>query len=246
MYILIGCEESQAICLAFRALGFEAYSCDLKVCSGGHPEWHLKMDVFKAIQGGKLKLQNGDDIFIDKWMYAMFHPECTYVANSSTQWLSHPDDKKLKFIKRREHPLYIGRREKMWNTIDFVKKLYSCKIELLDIENPVGILSSQWKKPNQIIEPWMFGDEATKGTCIWSKGLPLLKATKIVGKGKRIVFDSGKSHPEWYANARGLNKYERQELRSKTFPGIAQAIANQRGNFILNYQKPKTLFDLGI
>lgn len=223
-HILIGCEESQAICIEFRKLGFMAFSCDLKPCSGGHPEWHLQMDVFEAIK-------------IRQWDYAMFHPECTYVAGSSVQWLSHPEDKHLPFNDRREHPLYIGRRDKMKGSIEFVKALYNCNIKYVDIENPVGILSSQWQKPNQIIQPYHFGDEATKTTCIWSKNLPLLKATNIVGKGERTVFSSGKSHPAWYTAGRSLSKSERQELRSKTFPGIAKAIAAQRGEFLLERAK---------
>jgi hypothetical protein len=199
-----------------------------------------------AINNYCLQNQNNDTIKVAKWHYAMFHPECTFVAGSSVQWLSHPEDKKLPFNDRREHPLYPGRRDKMRNSVEFVKALYNSNIDYLDIENPVGILSTQWRKPTQIIQPYMFGDEATKTTCIWSKNLPLITPTNIVGKGNRTVFASGKSHPEWYAAARGMTKYERQELRSKTFPGIAKAFAEQRGNFLLktlnNPPQKTTLF----
>lgn len=216
--ILIGCEESQEVCKAFRALGHEAYSCDLEPCSGGHPEWHLQMDVFEAIASRK-------------WDLGIFFPPCTFVAGSSVQWLSHPDDKRLPFENRRPHPLYPDRRKEMYNAVDFVKRLFNCNIVRVAIENPVGKLSTLWQRPRQIVQPYYFGDEATKTTCLWLKGLPDLLVTEMVGKGERTVFKSGKSHPAWYADAlsKAKTKKERQLLRSKTFPGIARAMAEQWG-----------------
>ncbi len=171
MIAIVGCEESQAITLELRKIGIEAYSCDLLPCSGGHPELHLQMDVFKAI--AKLKPEFG-----------IFHPPCTYVAGSSVQWLSHPDDKHLPFEDRRPHPKYPDRRRDMEQSVEFVKALYNA-LPVCGIENPVGLLSSLWKKPDQIVQPYHFGDEATKTTCFWVKGLPLLNPTNIVGKGER-------------------------------------------------------------
>lgn len=218
--VLIGCEESQAVCIEFRKLGHEAYSCDLLPSSGGYPEWHLQMDVFEAIEKIKPDL-------------ALFFPPCTFVAGSSVQWLSHPDDKHLPFINRREHPKYPGRRIQMLKSIEFFHNLFYHKdLKLVGMENPVGLLSSFLKKPTQIIQPYMFGDEATKTTCLWLKGLPNLVPTNVVGKGDRIKFSSGKSHPAWYAAARGLSKEERQKIRSKTFPGIAKAMAEQWGKLL--------------
>jgi len=213
--ILIACEESQTITKEFRNLGYEAFSCDLLPCSGGHPEWHLQCDVFNIINDG--------------WDLMIAHPPCTFLAGSSVQWLSHPDDKGLPFDERRPHPKYPNRRQDMLDSVEFVKALYNSNIEKVAIENPVGLLSSRWQKPNQIIQPYMFGDEATKTTCLWLKNLPLLLPTNVVGKGERTVFASGKSHPKWYADAlkNAKTKEERQQLRSKTFPGIASAIANQ-------------------
>lgn len=170
--VLIGCEESQAVTKAFRALGHEAYSCDLLPCSGGHPEWHYQEDIFKVI--GRKEFDLG-----------IFHPPCTFLAGSAVQWLSHPDDKHLRFEDRRSHPLYPTRRRDMEDSVDFVKSLYNCNIPHIAIENPVGLLSSKWQKPNQILQPYHFGDEATKTTCLWLKGLPPLKHTQIVGKGER-------------------------------------------------------------
>lgn len=213
--ILIACEESQTITKEFRNLGYEAFSCDLLPCSGGHPEWHLQCDVFNIINDG--------------WDLMIAHPPCTFLAGSSVQWLSHPDDKGLPFDERRPHPKYPNRRQDMLDSVEFVKALYNSNIEKVAIENPVGLLSSRWQKPNQIIQPYMFGDEATKTTCLWLKNLPLLLPTNVVDKGERTVFASGKSHPKWYADAlkNAKTKEERQQLRSKTFPGIASAIANQ-------------------
>lgn len=213
--ILVACEESQAITIRLRALGHEAYSCDLLPCSGGHPEWHIEDDVL-------LHLNEGWDLMIA-------HPPCTFLASSGVQWLSHPEDKDLPFDERRPHPKYPNRRQDMLDAVEFVKALYNAPIPRIAIENPIGLLSSRWKKPNQIVQPWMFGDEATKSTCFWLKNLPELTPTKIVGKGERTVFKSGKSHPKWYADAlaKARTKEERQLIRSKTFPGMADAIVEQ-------------------
>jgi hypothetical protein len=222
MKILIGCEESQVITKEFRKLGFEAYSCDLLACSGGHPEWHYQSDIM--------------DIINEDWNLAIFHPPCTFLAGSAVQWLSHSEDKHLPFEERRPHPKYPNRRQDMLNSLDFVKALYNSNIKHIAIENPVGLLSSRWRKPDQIIQPYMFGDEATKTTCLWLKNLPLLQPTNIVGKGERTLYSSGKSFPKWYAEIKDKTKTkeERQRLRSKTFPGIAQAIAKQYSDFLIN------------
>ena len=220
--IIIACEESQTICKAFRKLGFQAWSCDLLPCSGGRPEWHYQQDIFEVINQG--------------WDLMVAHPPCTFLTGSGVQWLSNPEDKALPFEERRPHPKYPNRRQDMLDSVEFVKALYNTDIKHIAIENPVGLLSSRWKKPDQIVQPYMFGDEATKTTCLWLKNLPLLLPTNIVGKGERTVFASGKSHPKWYADAlkNAKTKEERQTLRSKTFDGIAESIANQWGSFLLN------------
>jgi len=231
MKVLVACEESQATTLEFRKLGYEAYSCDLLPCSGGHPEWHFQGNVFEIIN--------------DNWDLMIAHPPCTFLAGSSVQWLSHPDDKHLPFEERRPHPKYPNRRKDMLDSLDFVKALYNSPIKHIAIENPIGLLSSRWKKPNQIVQPYMFGDEATKSTCLWLKNLPNLKPTDIVGKGERVVFSSGKSHPKWYADAlkNAKTKQERQTLRSKTFQGMASAFAKQWGDYVKNNPPIlKTLF----
>jgi hypothetical protein len=215
--ILIACEESQATTRAFRKLGHEAFSCDLLPCSGGNPEWHFQCDIFEVINQG--------------WDLMIAHPPCTFLTGSGVQWLSNPGDRDLPFNERRPHPKYPNRRQDMLDSVDFVKALYNADIKHIAIENPVGLLSSRWRKPDQIVQPYMFGDEATKTTCLWLKNLPLLLPTNIVGKGERTIFASGKSHPKWYADAlkNAKTKEERQTLRSKTFPGMAQAFAEQWG-----------------
>jgi hypothetical protein len=220
--ILIACEESQATTKAFRKLGHEAFSCDLLPCSGGHPEWHFQQDIFQIIDQG--------------WDLMIAHPPCTFLTGSGVQWLSNPEDRDLPFEQRRPHPKYPNRRQDMLDSVEFVKALYNSNINYIAIENPVGLLSSKWKKPNQIVQPYMFGDEATKTTCLWIKNLPLLLPSNIVGKGERTVFASGKSHPKWYADAlkNAKTKEERQTLRSKTFEGMANAFAEQWGGFLNN------------
>lgn len=209
MKVLIGCEESQTICKAFRVLGHEAFSNDLEDCSGGHPEWHLKMDVFDAIA-------------IGGWDLAVFHPPCTFLAVSAVRWLSHPEDTKLSFEERRPHPWYPTRRQDMLNSVEFVKKLYNCNIPRVAIENPIGLLSSRWRKPDQIIQPYQFGEMATKATCLWLKNLPLLKPTNNV-KEEMLKLPYGE-----YAKTHYMSPgKERSKLRSKTFQGIADAIADQ-------------------
>lgn len=220
--ILIACEESQATTIAFRKLGHEAFSCDLLPCSGGHPEWHYQCDIFEVINKG--------------WDLMIAHPPCTFLTGSGVQWLSHPEDTHLPFEERRPNPHYPNRRQDMLDSVEFIKALYNCSIQHVVIENPVGLLSSKWKKPDQIVQPYMFGDEATKTTCLWLKNLPPLLPTKIVGKGERYEWVDGKtgklkSQPLWYYKAlsQAKTKQERQTLRSKTFQGMAEAFASQWG-----------------
>ena len=136
MKVLVACEESQEVCKAFRELGFEAYSCDLKECSGGHPEWHLQMDVFQAIE-------------LYHWDLMIAHPPCTFLLISGNRWM-----------KDKVH--YPHRELDRIQAIDFFLKLAEADIEHIAIENPIGIMSTQWKKPSQIIQPYQFGDRAQK------------------------------------------------------------------------------------
>lgn len=196
MKILVACEESQAVTKRLRALGHEAYSCDIQECSGGHPEWHIFGDVVPELE--------------KHWDMIIAFPPCTDLAVSGAAWFEQ---------KRKD-----GRQQA---SIDFFMLFANANCERIAIENPVGIMSSQWRKPDQIIQPYWFGDEAQKTTCLWLKGLPKLEPTKMVGKGEFITHKSGKKKPKWFADAFKLSPNERRKVRSKTFDGIAQAMAEQ-------------------
>lgn len=212
MLILIGCEESQEVCKAFRAKGHESYSCDLKPCSGGHPEWHLQMDVFKAIE-------------LHQWDMAIFFPTCTYLT-CSAEWAY----KEPPYHQKVRPGTLVGKErvQARADAFEFFMALYNCKIPKIAIENPVGIMSSYFRKPDQVIQPYNFGNDASKSTCLWLKNLPRLNATEYIEP--RIV----NGQKRW-ANQTdsGQNKLSpsdnRAELRSKTYPGIAKAMADQWG-----------------
>ena len=228
--VLIACEESQTVCKAFRKLGFNAYSCDILPCSGGHPEWHLHCDVLGVIRDKRGILENGEEFILDgEWDLMIAHPPCTYLSVSGARWYYHPDDKDLPIDQRRPHPNFPTRAQDRKDAIEFFLALANADIPRIAIENPVGIMSKLFRKPNQIVQPYWFGDEATKTTCLWLKNLPDLTPTKIVGKGERVVLSSGKSLPKWYSDSFNtkISTEMRRTLRSKTFQGFADAMAVQ-------------------
>jgi hypothetical protein len=230
MKVLVACEESQAITKELRLIGHEAYSCDLLPCSGGHPEWHLNQDVFDVIEKRGGILENGDYVESSKnWELMIAHPPCTFLAVSGARWYYHPDDKDLPTNKRRSHPRFPNRAQDRDEAVDFFIRLCESPIDKIAVENPVGVISTRYRKPDQTVHPWMFGDQASKATCLWLKNLPLLKPTKIVEKGERVILSSGKSLPKWYSDAltKAKSPSERRTLRSKTFKGMAQAMAEQ-------------------
>lgn len=228
--VLIACEESQTVCKAFRKLGFNAYSCDILPCSGGHPEWHLHCDVLGVIRDKRGTLETGEELILNgEWDLMIAHPPCTYLSVSGARWYYHPDDKDLPVEKRRPHPNFPTRAKDREDAIEFFLALANADIPRIAIENPVGIMSKLFHKPNQIVQPYWFGDEATKTTCLWLKNLPELTPTKIVGKGERVVLSSGKSLPKWYSDSFNtkISTEMRRTLRSKTFQGFADAMAEQ-------------------
>ena len=228
--ILVACEESQAVTKQLRLLGHNAYSCDLLKCSGGHPEWHFNMDVFKVIVNWGGFLENGKSKKLNRnWDMMIAHPPCTYLAVSGAQWYYHPEDKNLPIEYRRPHPKYPQRAKDREEAVKFFIKLSKAPIDKIAIENPIGIISSRWRKPDQVVQPFMFGDEARKTTCLWLKNLPKLEPTNMVGEGERIYFKSGKSQPKWYSDAfvHSKSHEERRTMRSKTFVGMAMAMAEQ-------------------
>lgn len=228
--VLIACEESQTVCKAFRKLGFNAFSCDILPCSGGHPEWHLHCDVLGVIRDKRGILETGDEFVLNgEWDLMIAHPPCTYLSVSGARWYYHPDDKDLPIEQRRPHPNFPTRAQDRKEAIEFFLALANADIQHIAIENPVGIMSKLFHKPNQIVQPYWFGDEATKTTCLWLKNLPQLTPTKIVGKGERVVLSSGKSLPKWYSDSFNtkISTEMRRTLRSKTFQGFADAMAEQ-------------------
>ena len=203
MNILIACEESQTVCKAFRAKGHEAYSCDILPCSGGHPEWHLQQDITPLLE--------------QEWDMIIAFPPCTHLAVSGSRH----------FAKK----MADGRQQE---GIDFFMLFANNKCSKIAIENPVSIMATKWRKPDQIIQPYMFGHEAKKTTCLWLKGLPKLKPTKIVGQGEFYISPNGAKMPKWLSdpvdkNGKKIayNSPEIKILRSKTFQGIADAMAEQ-------------------
>lgn len=229
MRILVACEESQAVTKELRKLGHDAFSCDLLPCSGKKPQWHFQQDVFEVIKKPKkLKLQTGEYVSLEddwdgKWDMMIAHPPCTYLAVSGAQWYYDPLD------KSKPHPRYPDRAKHREEAVVFFIALANAPIEKIAIENPIGIISSRYRKPDQVVQPFMFGDEARKTTCLWLKNVPKLKPTKIVWEGERIYFNSGKSQPKWYSDAfvKAKSHEERRTMRSKTFPGMAKAMAKQ-------------------
>lgn len=232
--VLIACEESQTICKEFRKLGHNAFSCDIVSCSGGNPEWHFQQDCLEVIKNKGGKLQTGDSVYItDDWDLLIAHPPCTYLATSGAIWYYHPEDKHLPTEQRRPHPKFPNRKQDRENAIDFFMKLVNADVKHIAIENPVCIMSTYYRKPDQIIQPYQFGDRASKKTCLWLKNLPLLKPTKIVDAGEFVTFKTGKRMAKWFFDAlHSKSAEERQRIRSKTFQGIAEAIATQWGAYV--------------
>lgn len=199
MRVLCACEESQAVTAELRRGGHTAFSCDLLPTSGRHPEWHIQADALEVVK-------------MD-WDMVIAFPPCTHLAVSGAAWFER---------KRRNGQQDMG--------IGFFKAFTALDhVPRVAIENPVGIMSKLYRKPDQIIQPWMFGDPYEKKTCLWLKGLPPLEPTNEVEPEPRKVYESGNTMPTWYADAWSLSPHDRAMVRSKTFPGVAKAMATQWG-----------------
>lgn len=217
MKILVACEESQAVTIELRKLGHEAYSCDIIECSGGHPEWHIQGDALALINGHcEFKTMDGVWHGLDgKWDILIAFPPCTHLS-SSGQWAY---SKGIKDVSLREQGAA------------FFMSFVNADCPKIAIENPVGIMSTRYRKPNQIIQPWMFGDSAAKTTCLWLKGLPNL-SPKVTDKPEIEYVNygkHGKRMQKWMYDIRctTVKDGKRAYLASKTFPGIAKAMAEQ-------------------
>ena len=210
--ILIACEESQEVCKAFRALGHEAYSCDIQECSGGHPEWHIQGDVLPVLK--------------EKWDLIIAHPPCTYMSNAGA-------------CRMYPHKGQIDpkRFEKAMLAKSFFMAFYNADCPHICIENPRPLNCVELPKESQRIQPYMFGEPWSKLTYLWLKGLPPLKPTEIVTDYKPYV-SCGTSRNKGNPDKSGFTrKGGASRARSKTFPGIARAMAEQWSRYIEEKEK---------
>lgn len=222
MNVLVACEESQRVTIEFRKLGHQAYSCDLLDCSGNHPEWHIKKDVTVLLNGNCIfhTVDGVEHEISGKWDMIIAFPPCTYLTVTGNRWFNY-----AKYGNKA-----IQRMLDRNDAIKFFLTIANADCDKIAIENPVGIMSTKWRKPDQIIQPFEFGDAYEKRTCLWLKGLQNLTPTEIVTVPDRVQFKSGKTMAKWYIEAANLPKEQRALVRSKTFPGIAKAMATQWGS----------------
>ena len=212
--VLIACEESQAVTKEMRALGIEAYSCDIEPCSGGCPEWHMQGDV--------------TPLLAQEWDMIIAFPPCTYLTHAGTRHYSRRINSEEKVL---------AREKKREQAVQFFMQFVNAKCNRIAIENPVGYMNSFYRKPDQIIHPYYFGEAVQKRTCIWLKNLPLLEHTNMLPKPEPIYICQGDKCKGKRINwcealktgvGRGTQA-ERAKARSKTFEGIAKAMASQWG-----------------
>ena len=218
MNVLVACEESQRVCIAFRKKGHTTFSCDIQECSGGHPEWHIQGDVLPLLNGDcEFKTMDGTSYkIIGQWDLIIAHPPCTRLCSAGQRWLYYGDED------------YRNRKQKeQQEGIDFFMQFTKANCDKVAIENPVGIMSSLYRKPDCIYNPYDFkGETECKKTCLWLKGLNKLTPNQKIPKEKR-------THGIWKANfdgkQYGWNSPDTAKLRSKTPIGVAKAMAEQWG-----------------
>lgn len=243
MDVLIACEESQRVCAAFRELGHEAYSCDIQEPSGGHPEWHILGDALKVLNPAPLPLSDGSGICfvtmdgkfhkVDRWDLIIAHPPCTYLSNVATKHHS---------LKCNSMEQINERTFKRIEAMQFFLNFANADCDRIAIENPVGVMNTSYRSPDQIISPYMFAESTedtenyvTKATCLWLKGLPPLVGTGLPKPDNEKLYGRNPSGKVSNWEERQIGGKDRAKNRSKTFPGIARAMAEQWGG-VLNEQ----------
>ena len=229
MNVLIACEESQAVCKAFREKGHRAFSCDIQPCSGGHPEWHIQGDVLNILNpymcwkpweeygyGIQFETMDGKYHFVtDGWDLIIAHPPCTFLTGAGAANI----------------PKHPERIEKGFKAAEFFNKILRADCEKIVVENPPPMKRFNLPTYSQLVRPWMFGDKNNKPICLWLKGVCRLNPTNIVDRDEDIVVwvhkatGKRKSCSRWY----NTNTNQHSKHRSKTFPGIAKAMADQWG-----------------
>ena len=229
MNVLVACEESQRVCIAFRERGHNAFSCDIQEPSGGHPEWHVHGDCLKILQGGQIVTMDGVTHDITKWDLLIAHPPCTFLSNAGARHLY------------KGGKLQKDRYKKGMQGKAFFMAFYQANVKRLCIENPIPSRCYGLPPYTQAIQPYEYGHPYTKKTCLWLRGLPMLKPTKII-KPIATWCPSGSYSHRHNPKHRGAagDGNNRAKNRSKTFDGIAQAMAEQWGN-PENYEMQLTL-----
>ena len=232
--MLVACEESQRVCIAFREMGHRAFSCDILPCSGGHPEWHIQgnvLNVLNPYDDGELKAISfwtvDDKIHIvdPKWDLIIAHPPCTYLTVTGNRWFNVDKygDKAIERAKLREE------------AAEFFMSFWNADCDNVVIENPIGYMSTYFRKPDQIVHPYYFSEAEDdencerKATCLWMRGVkPLTYDIKY--QPRVIQYKNGKgTDSPWHMQTMSLPPDERAKARSKTFPGVAKAMAEQWG-----------------
>ena len=215
--VLIACEFSGAIRNEFRKLGHNVMSADLVKSNDNSPHHHI---------GDVREILNENPINGMPWDLMIAHPPCTYLTVSGNRW-----------FKEEYRERFPDRFKQRQEGIDFFMELMNADIPHIAVENPIGIMSTHYRKPDQIIQPWQFGDPFQKSTCLWLKDLPKLAPTNIVSKGEFVEWvdkKTGKTkrQAKWYADALSKSPKEREKIRNTTFPGIARAVAEQYSNYV--------------
>ena len=206
MNVLIACEESQAVCKAFRERGHNAFSCDLKPCTGGHPEWHIQCDVLSVLDR--------------KWDLIIAHPPCTYMSKAGARWM-YPTAGNIS----------QERLAKAMEAKQFFLKILNADCDRIAIENPRPLKIVDLPKPSQVIQPYQFGHPYSKATCLWLKGLQPLEPTEVLTEYKPYCPSNtgGVTRGQSYNKGGAIRAADDCVNRSKTFDGIAKAMAEQWG-----------------
>lgn len=220
MNVLVACEESQAVCKAFREKGHNAFSCDILECSGGHPEWHIQGDVLPLLNGYKsFETSDGryhDNVVNGKWDLIIAHPPCTYMSKAGARWMF----PKANQVSQERLKLAMAAKE-------FFFKILNAECERIAVENPIPLKIVGLPIPTQKIQPYQFGHPYSKCTCLWLKNLEPLKPTNILTEYKPYL----PSNTGGFARGKGGSRGVAHDAKtaSKTFGGIAKAMAEQWG-----------------
>lgn len=231
--VLLACEESQAVCIEMRKLGLNAYSCDLYECSGNHPEWHIQGDVLPLLDGNcSFTTQSGSQHTINgKWDLIIAFPPCIYLTSAGNRW----------FNVEKYGEKALERKRQREEAADFFMRFVNADCDRIAIENPLGYMNSHYRKSDQVIHPYYFGEPVKKRTCLWLKGLPQLKPTNMLQEPQPVYTRYDGKPINWTeAISKTKDGQEgRSKARARTFNVIAAAMANQWGNILLEAQGRK-------